>query len=122
MQRNVNVRSLVATAVANGHVDERTAYELVDAAAKTVATKERKRLIEMVPETPDGDYDVKAWSASVRKLQRLGVLGKDLRDSLVKRLKEQKRWRELTEEQRRAMLRILGSVQRDPYNVKPMDY
>lgn len=122
MQRNVNVRSLVATAVANGHVDEKTAYELVDAAANTIATKERRRLIEMVPDTPDGDYDVKAWSASVRKLQRLGVLGKNLRDSLVKRLKEQKRWQELTADQRREMLRILGAVQRDPYGVKPMDY
>lgn len=122
-KRNVNVRGLLATAVANGHVTEKDAYTLVDSALQTLVRDERKRVIELVPDTPDGAYDVQAWNKSMRVLQRYGSFGKNLRDNLIKRLKEQNRWHDLTDEQRARFNQLLRSARRDPYGVsKELDY
>ena len=119
--RSPGVRRLVSDAMANGF-DEKDAYGIVDSAVRTVSTKERKRLVDLVPDTPDGKFDASAWGRSVRKLQRIGVLGKDLRSNLVKRLREQKRWHELTAEQRLEMSRLIRETRRHPYGTDGSGY
>ena len=115
-RRNVNVRRLLETAAANGYAKDRMEqYRIADAAIRNVANRERKRLLGMVPDSPDGEIDVRAWSRSLRKLQRMGALGKDLREGFVKELRKTKRWHELTEEQRREILRVMRAAQTNPY-------
>ena len=45
----------------------------------------------------------------------MGTLGKDLREGFVKELRKTKRWHELTEEQRREILRVMRAAQTNPY-------
>ena len=115
-RRNVNVRRLLETAAANGYAKDRMdQYRIADAAIRNVANRERKRLLGMVPDSPDGEIDARAWGRSLRKLQRTGALGKDLREGFVRELRKTKRWHELTEEQRREILRVMRAAQTNPY-------
>ena len=121
MRRNVTVRSLLNTAVKNGHVSEADAFRLVNLAIQKFVNKQYKEFIAAFPEHPGDDFDTTELKKILRRLQRCGKAGKDLREALVKRLKEQHKWQRISDEQKEAFNLLLKDMRVNPYSSSNLD-
>ncbi len=83
----------VSTMLANGYSEEQ-ARKMVDKAIGDLRSERYRKLVSLLPKAPDGDYDVKEWSKTVRELQKLGLLAKDVYDAIIGRLGESNAWRD----------------------------
>ena len=91
----------VANLLANGY-SEMQARSMVDRAIGDLRSERYRRLESMLPKRPDGDYDVKEWSKTVRELQKLGLTAKGAYDALLNRLRSSTVWKERASAELRA--------------------
>ena len=97
----------VSEMLANGY-SEGQARKMLDRAIGDLKSERYRRIEKLLPETPDGDYDVREMERVVRQLHKLGVASKDLGKAIMGRLEESAAWkRRLTPEMRRRVSEIL---------------
>lgn len=108
------VADILEDARRNG-VDPKDAY---DKALGQVSTKVYGQLFNELPDTPDGDFDVKKITKLARVINRLGLRRSAVIKSIKTKLKKQGRdWSSaLTDNQREMYRRITGEAIRNPFD------
>lgn len=83
----------VSELLANGY-SEAQARKMVDRAVGDLRSERYRVLEDLVPSRPDGSYDTKKWSRTVRELQKLGRTSGAIYKALMSRLKDSTAWQQ----------------------------
>jgi hypothetical protein len=109
---NTTVNGLVRTAMANG-APASDALKIVDSALGKLTASLYGELMDALPSTPDGDFDVKRVERTVRAINRLGRRRKDLCEAIENKLKSRKA--RISAELRQRWRDVLREAFRNPY-------
>lgn len=119
--RRPEIAHLVREAMFNG-MTEKDAFRLVGNAVGRLTGDLYNRILDTMPLTADGDYDVQKMGKLLRESQRLGRLPQDVFDSLRMRLEQQSRWSKVSMDARLRMANIILNAQKRPYDTEPVKF
>lgn len=119
--RRPEIAHLVREAMFNG-MTEKDAFKLVGNAVGRLTGDLYNRILDTMPLTADGDYDVRKMGRLLREAQRLGRLPQDIFDAMKTRLEQQSRWGKVSRDARLRMANIILNAQKRPYDTKPVKF
>ena len=105
--QSATVNHLVKEAMLNGY-SEKDAFSLVDQAVAKNYSDLYGKIIDTLPDTPDGEFDEAELARLLRQANRYGRFRKDMVNVFRKRLEKQNRWKYLNTATRNRVKAILN--------------